>query len=376
MITDECVCSLVHRFNGFITPWRPFIFMFIFIIVGFCGPALTIVVNSSNNRATGKYVVSTVSDNSTESVVAFGVTTTTTPTSVAVTVAMTVTPIPGVCTVLNFKFNDKCMEVCSRDRNQTTTNRQSIKQQHLAMFEKLAPTRLTSDLFTVCPGIKIFAVHSTKLQEIAELAFTNATMLEELVLVRNQLKMLRNNTFLTGTGSTSMLKLLDISHNHIEQVEPDALKSLYRLTYVDLSGNRITHLSARLFSDCTMLKTILLRGNNIASLELHLSTRVLQLFDAASNAMFELTLSLVAGVGSKRQSNTYQRNVNNLTLILDMNHFTGPNITVSPVFQLHHLSLAKNNLENLIVLTKIKPLNVKIMNLADNDLHDFETGEE
>lgn len=320
------VCSLLHQLNGFITlPLLITINIIISIVVScLLGPALAIVVNGSDNA--GKYVDE--------------------PTTEA-----------AACTVLSYRLSESCVEVC--DGNQTLL---VMQQQRLAMFEKLAPTRLTGDLFTACPGVKIFAVNDSVLHEIADSAFVDAAALEELVLARNQLTELKNGSFV-GT----VLKRLDVSGNGIELVESDALKTLNRLTYVDLSANRIAHLPLRLFNDCPTLATILLRGNRIGTLELHLTTRALQLFDAAGNGMETLALKMLL---LKRQSNTYQRNFNNLTLVLDANHLN--NITLSAVPQLHQLSLARNNLSNLILLTMIKPLTVKILNLDDNDLRDID----
>lgn len=254
------------------------------------------------------------------------------------------------CTLSSFVSNENCTEICNGVRylnSSSTTNR-------VIVLDKV-----TNELFRMCPNIESLSLNNSNIFELDNSLFEQASALEQLNLSENHIKEVTSDAF----KGAYLLSVIDLSKNAIQTIASDAFKKLNKLMILDLSANRLKTINMKLLQDCTSLTQITLKQNALTHLELHFTSRVLQLIDISANNLIGLTFKTPT---PKKQQNSYPRNFSNVTLLLDDNCLV--NLTISPAIQIFELSLAHNRLESIYELIKIRPFLAKILNLEGNHL--------
>ncbi|XP_063709481.1 slit homolog 3 protein-like [Culicoides brevitarsis] len=249
----------------------------------------------------------------------------------------------------NGNSSENCASICDAGINLNITSHDD------GLMEKV-----TNDLFTQCPNIETLSVNDNPhLTNISGALFEQFFALQQLNLSQNRIKEIPSDAF----RGAHALTLINLSSNAIESVAGDAFKRLAKLLILDLSANRIKQLSAKMLQDCTSLTHLILRRNSLPQVEMHFTTRVMQLIDMSSNELSAVTFKTPA---PKKQQNAYPRNFSNVTLLLDDNLLK--NLTISPAIQIYDLSLARNQLDSITELSKIRPFLARNLNLEGNSL--------
>uniref|UniRef100_A0A336L998 CSON006663 protein n=1 Tax=Culicoides sonorensis TaxID=179676 RepID=A0A336L998_CULSO len=251
------------------------------------------------------------------------------------------------CTLNNFVSNPNCTEMCNGMRYSNWSVIPTV-------FDKVI-----NELFTQCPTIETLSLNNSSIMVLNENIFTGAFALKELYLTQNNIREVKSETF----DGAYHLSVLDLSKNLIEIIAPDTFKKLTKLMTLDLSENKLKTLDIKLLQDCTSLSRLVLKQNQIINLELHFTSRILQLIDVSSNNLINVTFKTPT---PKKQQNSFPRNFSNVTLLLDNNNLR--NLTISPAIQIYELSLAHNGLKTISELSKIRPFLARILNLEDNNL--------
>jgi hypothetical protein len=164
--------------------------------------------------------------------------------------------------------------------------------------------------------------------------------LKVLKLSNNQLKRIHHDSF---TNTNHLLEILDLSHNKIEGIEKNGLKTLRKLKVLDVSHNLLQDLDHYVFAKLFALTEINLSGNNLKKIDFtifHCNGR-LQRIKLHGNSITEM-----------------QSNPNYKTKSLDLSNNQITNIDVLKYFGiLEELSLSGN--EKLIlkgnIFEKLQP---------------------
>lgn len=288
-----------------------------------------------------------------------------TTTSTSLKSSITTAPTPLISTLESIKLkctlsssisNENCTSICdgvryfNGSRSNTTTANNVI----------VLDTTVTNELFTMCPNIESLSLNNSNIFGIGNSVFEQASALKQLNLSSNHIKEVTGDAF----KGAYLLSVIDLSKNAIQTIASDAFKKLNKLMVLDLSANRLKTINMKLVQDCTSLTQLSLRQNTLhAHLELHFTSRVLQLIDLSANNLIGITFKTPT---PKKQQNAYPRNFSNVTLLLDDNCLV--NLTISPAIQIFELSLAHNRLESINELIKIRPFLARILNLEGNRL--------
>lgn len=283
--------------------------------------------------------------------------TTTTTTSIVKSFPTPQAPISALesiklkCTLSSSSvLNENCSSICdgTRHLNRNTSTTSNVRIENV-----------TNILFTMCPNIETLSLNNSNIFEIRNGLFEQASAMKMINLSENHMKEVTSDAF----KGAYLLSVIDLSKNDIEIIASDAFKKLNKLMVLDMSANRLKILNMKLLQDCTSLTQLKLRHNQLVHLELHFTSRVLQLIDISSNNLVAVTFKTPT---PKKQQNSYPRNFSNVTLLLDDNSLV--NFTISPAIQIYELSLAHNRLESINELIKIRPFLARILNLQGNHL--------
>lgn len=257
------------------------------------------------------------------------------------------------CTLSNSVSNEICTAICNGDVRYLNSN-SSVNNTLLG--------KVTTELFTnSCPNIiESLWLNNSNILDLGNNTFESASALKLLNASNNHIKDVASDTF----KGAYLLSVIDLSKNEIEILASDAFKKLSKLMVLDLSANRLQTINMKLLQDCSSLTQLSLKQNALTNLELHFTSRVLQLIDISANNLIGLTFK--TPTPKKQQQNSYPRNFSNVTLLLDDNSLV--NLTISPAIQIFELSLAQNRLESTNELIKIRPFLARILNLENNHL--------
>ncbi|CAK9813314.1 Insulin-like growth factor-binding protein complex acid labile subunit [Anthophora quadrimaculata] len=156
-------------------------------------------------------------------------------------------------------------------------------------------SNVAQNAFTDTKNLIELDLSNNKIAELLNDIFKGLSLLETLRISKNQL------IFIPNLCWSNRLKSLDLSDNHIVAVtresfcnnqftdtnelfntNKDSFRKLSMLQWLDLSGNRIVNFPVDLIHEPTYLKVLLLKDNNIASIN--------DLFNVRSNTLKELHL--------------------------------------------------------------------------------------
>ena len=114
------------------------------------------------------------------------------------------------------------------------------------------------------PGTpRILILTSNNITHLASCSFSGLTELETLDLSCNHLKQLSMGLFSSCSLSLSKLNILNVSHNKITHVSPHQICNTTRLKTLDLSWNHIKFISHNMFTGLDSLVHLILRVNYI-----------------------------------------------------------------------------------------------------------------
>lgn len=126
-----------------------------------------------------------------------------------------------------------------------------------------------------------------ELQEIEEV-FRNLSRLQQLNLAHNKISTVRQKSFQDMAelrllnlshnllsvfdggifhSSHNKLEIIDLSHNHIHYLIPNALSHTPRLTYLDLSFNKMTIFLEDILRDAPLLETLKMQNNHLQQID-------------------------------------------------------------------------------------------------------------
>lgn len=103
-------------------------------------------------------------------------------------------------------------------------------------------TKISNNSFALLPHLRVLILSDNQIETIEPLAFTHLSKLEELNLDHNKLKKISielNRLF--------FLTKLTLANNRIDKITANAFRDLWRLEIVDLSNNQLVSLPDDLF---------------------------------------------------------------------------------------------------------------------------------
>ena len=114
-------------------------------------------------------------------------------------------------------------------------------------------------------GITHLFLNNNFVSELPGGLFNNSGLvkLTNLIVHHNTITHLKPDQFI----SLQNLKILDLSYNRIQYMEPTVFKGLLNLTALWLEGNKITDLKFNQFAFLPKLKSLFLRNNEIRNVE-------------------------------------------------------------------------------------------------------------
>ncbi|XP_050348422.1 vasorin-like isoform X3 [Nymphalis io] len=191
--------------------------------------------------------------------------------------------------------------------------------------------------------------------------------LVELLLNRNFLKEINLELF-----QLPELKILDLSENEIQQLNPNSFKGFTKLEYLNLANNKFTAMSQLNFNSLVNLREIILDNNNLGD---DIETR--SLFDAQGYGLpLNIQSVSISGVNLNNLNLEYFKPVDKTLrkLIISNNNL---NIIVSLPQSLEYLDYSNNPikkirlgdiplLESLVYLKELKLNNLDIEEVPKN----------
>jgi Leucine-rich repeat (LRR) protein len=120
-----------------------------------------------------------------------------------------------------------------------------------------------ASIFTFFTKLKGFQIFLSKVQEIRNNTFENATDLRYIDLSWNKISALEADTF---RGATS-LGAINLYYNQISHIDPNAFRGLPNLSYLKLGFNKITELDSRTFAMLNKVFLLDLSRNSIKALD-------------------------------------------------------------------------------------------------------------
>ncbi|XP_063702446.1 leucine-rich repeat-containing G-protein coupled receptor 4-like [Culicoides brevitarsis] len=180
------------------------------------------------------------------------------------------------------------------------------------------------------------------LTEIGDNTFSGAINLENLNLAHNCISKISSKAFV----NTPNLKYLGLGFNKLEEIDAELFLPLKNLWNLSLYNNKIKYIAATAFTKIPNLLVLYLNHNNLESLELHIESRLSQLY-VSYNKLKSLTLK---SVKSGAMSGCVEAKSNQLS-----------SINIDPSLYVVQLYLSSNKIESLDSIlshTKIFRLNL------------------
>lgn len=130
-------------------------------------------------------------------------------------------------------------------------------------FIDMELTTLTVESFEKAYNVKRFYLYQNKLTSLPGNLFVN-TKVEEISLQDNQISQISFNAFAGATG----LRTLHLYRNNISwTIHPDLFQQLTNLRTLNLWGNQLTELSAKIFRNLLQLENLSLGYNRLTRLD-------------------------------------------------------------------------------------------------------------
>jgi hypothetical protein len=130
------------------------------------------------------------------------------------------------------------------------------------LFKSSSIYSVPASIFTYFPNLTELHLSGSKVQEIRNNSFENATKLLLIDLSHNRISALGPDTF---KGATN-LQNINLSNNQLSYIDVNAFRGLPNLIILSLDNNNIKYLSANVFSTLTKLSYLNLGYNSIESL--------------------------------------------------------------------------------------------------------------
>jgi Leucine-rich repeat (LRR) protein len=151
------------------------------------------------------------------------------------------------------------------------------------------------------------------------------------------------------------LQVLDLSHNQIDRVLPDALRANTRLTYLDLSYNQIASLDRKFFDDIRGVATVKLNDNRISEITGDFKTFL------SANREFHLQNNQIKTIDAQLLKNPSY-------IDLSFNKIGELNLQSARTIE---LKIVKNELRNLTIGRKLQKLDA-----SENRYYQFKINSE
>lgn len=116
--------------------------------------------------------------------------------------------------------------------------------------------------FAVYGNLRFLDVSHNQLVTLGKNNFHEQRQLNDLLLHRNMISVLENDTF-NGLGE---LRTLLLNENYIDDLSPEVFAPLKKLERLDLSQNRLSKINDNAFRGLDTLKTLLLRDNKFVTI--------------------------------------------------------------------------------------------------------------
>ena len=275
-------------------------------------------------------------------------------------------------------------------------------------------TIVSAGAFSGLKSLKILNLADNKIENLPSIVFDDNLELSEIYLQNNSLSSIRPGTL----SKLNHLVILDLSKNKLTSYGDANNKNgnstfggLIRLVNLNLSHNKLTHLSPDLFADLFSLQVLNLEHNEIEIIEgnafsmlknlhtLTLSHNKLTFIDSTTfNGLIVLTfLSLDNNLISEIHSEAFHNNSNVRDINLNGNSFSSIPLAIQNLTFLKTLDLGENSISDMDVklsglpnlyglrLTGNQIFNVtgtifkelpslKVINLARNQIHSVAEG--
>lgn len=102
------------------------------------------------------------------------------------------------------------------------------------------------------------------LQELHQDALKGLSILTELYLEHNKIRVLHSSTFVTNVK----IRIIFLNYNLIERIEDDTFKDLKFLQRVEIRDNRLKKIGSNAFVNTPVLKTVALDGNQLTHIRI------------------------------------------------------------------------------------------------------------
>lgn len=213
-------------------------------------------------------------------------------------------------------------------------------------------------------SIQTLGLHHNLIKDLNSfsLIFKNAPNLKTLHLNHNQLELIPANLFY----QTSIVNL-NLAHNRLKLDEPvdECFGIKATLKYLDISFNLLSTIPKRLLF-CQNLIELIISNNRIHTFKFitplcHVLTHLQRL---------ELNDNPIQFDAYNENTNLQFLNNNSMLSILNLNNLNIFQLEEFNIPYLHTLDLSKNNITNINSRLLSRSRNVRILNLAENQLHE------
>lgn len=272
---------------------------------------------------------------------------------------------------------------------------------HKVIFKNASLPEIPVDLFHKYPNLHTLSMGNCNVNEFKKLTFKLAKKLVHLNLPSNNVRRLADAVFIHSFG----LKSINLSFNRIIDLDRHAFKNLTNLEKLFLSHNHIKRLDEYLFNPLTNLTIINLESNNIEIINRHLfrfngklkgiflNRNKIILIEDHSFVHLKHLKFLNLSSNHLRDFNTRNITVHNLSINNNQlrklhlrKHFVkvfARNNTISRVtcdtsalsaeseYKMTELVLEENSIRSFSNECWEKMKNLKVLNLARNDLANF-----
>lgn len=224
-------------------------------------------------------------------------------------------------------------------------------------------TELSKNVLQNCKTLNEIDLSFNQISKIDQDAFHAENRLELLNLRYNSISELAVQSFQNLVD----VKQLFLSHNRIEEIPTFLLHTMKNLIEIDFSYNKIKKINAFAFSGDFELEILNLSHNQLTQLEYKLfkngNLKHLEHLDMSNNQLTEI------------KQGTFSSMINLYTLNLEQNKLKSLNANILPPRArfLKTLSIAQNQMQELIGFTNARIPNAKIMGISEFNCSYFNT---
>lgn len=263
------------------------------------------------------------------------------------------------------------------------------------IFDNCTLDALPLGIFEHYPNVKTMYVWNIHLKNMTKEMFRNADELVKLDLSKNHIGQLESDTF----SLTTKLAQLDLSMNRIKSMHVDAFSGLGRLNILNLANNQLQLIPANCFAPLRQLKMIRLNQNSIKMIPVELFAHNIRLqniylndnaiewlfgeqtfrhlsdvneFDLHNNPIVNFANCVINAQSIDiRQTNAMGCYIGSRTkrILASDNRIAFIDSDDAPATNLEHVELANNRLPGMLNLTRFE--NLSYLNLKNNRIHDI-----